>query len=76
MVLDIFSYKAVSRAIDRRAETGMVNLGLDMASATRECTKDSILYSDHGPQLTAWTFTTNVGKYGLKLSLGTVGDCL
>ena len=26
-------------------------------------------------QFTAWAFTTNVAAYGIRLSLGTVGDC-
>ena len=26
-------------------------------------------------QFTSWAFTSNVRNYGLKLSLGTVGDC-
>lgn len=35
----------------------------------------SIIHADHGTQFTSWASTSNVDKHGLRLSLGTVGDC-
>ena len=52
-----------------------MNSALYMAWSTRETTRDSIIYADHGAQFTSWAFTNNVDTYGLRLSLGTVGDC-
>ena len=75
VVLDVFARKAVGWAIDRKADTSLVNSALDMAARTREIAKGLILHADHGPQFTAWAFTTNVAAYGIRLSLGTVGDC-
>ena len=46
-----------------------------MAWSTRETTPESIIHADHGAQFTSWAFTNNVDTYGLRLSLGTVGDC-
>jgi len=46
-----------------------------MAWSTRETTQESIIRADHGNQFTPWTFTNNVDTYGLRLSLGTDGDC-
>ena len=47
------------------------------------CSKSRYAHSNkpvlQGPielsQFTAWAFTTNVAAYGIRLSLGTVGDC-
>ena len=75
IVLDVFARKAVGWAIDRKADTSLVNSALDMAARTREIAKGLILPADHGPQFTAWAFTTNVATYGILLSMGTVGQC-
>jgi len=75
VVLDAFSRKGVGWAIDRKAETTLVNSALYMAWSTRETTPESIIHADNGAQFTSWAFTNNVDTYGLRLSLGTVGDC-
>jgi transposase InsO family protein len=75
VVLDVFSRKAVGWSIDRRAETSLVNQALFMAHSTRQPASGGIIHADHGPQFTAWAFTSNVKEYGLRLSYGTVGDC-
>ena len=75
VVLDAYSGKAVGWAISRRADTTLVNSAIDMAANTRPITLGTIVHADHGPQFTAWAFTTNPRAYGLRLSMGTAGDC-
>ena len=75
VVLDVFSRKAVGWAVDRRPETSLVNSALFMAYSSRQPAAGGIIHADHGAQFTSWAFTSNVDKYGLRLSLGTVGDC-
>lgn len=75
VVLDAYSRKAVGWAIGRRADTTLVNSAIDMAARRRSFTTDTIIHADHGPQFTAWAFTMNVRSHGLRLSMGTVGDC-
>jgi transposase InsO family protein len=65
----------VGWSIDRIADAALVNSALNMAAATRSTTRETIIHADHGAQFTSWAFTSNVRNYGLKLSLGTVGDC-
>jgi len=64
VVLDAFSRKAVGWAISRRANTRLVNSAIDMAANTRPFTPATIVHADHGPQFTAWAFTTNLRAYG------------
>ncbi len=75
VVLDAYSRKAVGWSIDRIADAALVNSALKMAAATRSTTRETIIHADHGAQFTSWAFTSNVRNYGLRLSLGTVGDC-
>lgn len=46
-----------------------------MARSTRHTAEDSIIHGARGAQVTSSEFTSNVDKYGLRLSLRTVGDC-
>jgi len=69
-VLDALSRKAVGWVIDRKAETVLVNSALHMAWSTREPRTGTIIHADHGAQFTSWAFTTNVDKYGMRLSPG------
>jgi len=75
VVVDAYSRKAVGWAISRRADTTLVNSAIDMAARSRTITPETIVHADHGPQFTAWAFTTNLRAYGSRLSTGTVGDC-
>ncbi len=75
VVLDAFARKAVGWSIDRTADAALVNSALNMAASSRPTTKETIIHADHGAQFTSWAFTSNVRNYGLKLSLGTIGDC-
>ena len=75
VVLDLYSRKAVSWAIDRRCEAALVNDALAKAGATRQTSASTIIHSDHGTQFTSWAFTENVRRLGLVSSMGTVGDC-
>ena len=52
-----------------------MNSATDMAARSRTITPATIVHADHGPQFTAWAFTTNLRAYGLRPSMGTVGDC-
>jgi putative transposase len=75
VVLDAYSRKAVGWSIDRIADASLVNSALHMAGTSRPTTPETIIHADHGAQFTSWAFNSNVRNYGLKLSLGTVGDC-
>ena len=74
VVLDAFSRKAVGWSIDRIADAALVNSALNMAASSRSTTLNTIIHADHGAQFTSWAFTSNVRNYGLRLSLGTIGD--
>lgn len=75
VVLDVSSGKAVGWEVDRRPETSLVNSALFMAYSSRLPVTGGIIHADHGAQFTTWACTSNVEKYGLRLSLGTGGDC-
>ncbi len=75
VVLDAYSRKAVSWSIDRIADAALVNSALSIAAQSRPTTLDTIIHADRGAQFTSWAFTSNLRNYGLKLSLGSVGDC-
>ncbi len=75
MVLDVFSRKTVGWGIGRWPETSLVNSALHMAWSTRKPVPGAVRHADHRSRFTAWAFTSNVTKYGLRLSYGTVGDC-
>ena len=75
VVLDAHSRKAVGWSISRIADAALVNSALNMAAATRKTSRNTVIHADHGAQFTSWAFTTNVRNLGLKLSLGTIGDC-
>ena len=65
MVLDAYSRKAVAWAISRRADTTLVKSAIDMSTRSRTVTPETIVHTDHGPQFTAWAFTTNLCAYRL-----------
>ena len=77
VVIDVYSRKAVGWSIDRIADAALVSSALSIAAQSRPTTLDTIIHADHGAQgqFTSWAFTSNVRNYGLKLSLGSVGDC-
>ena len=75
VVSDITLRKAIGWAVNRRPETGLVNSALFMAHSSRQPAVGGIIHADHGAQFTSWAFNSNVDKYGLRLSRGTLGDC-
>ena len=75
MVLGAYCRKAAGWATSRRADITLVNSANDIAARSRPFTANSIIHTDHGPQFTAWSFTTNPLTYGVRLSTGTVGYC-
>ena len=74
VVLDAYSRRAVGWSIDNRADTVLVSTAVDMAARQRTITPATILHADHGSQFTSWAFTQNCRRYGLNISMGTVGD--
>jgi len=75
VVLDAFSRKAVGWTVDRRPETSLLNAALFMDYSSRQPAAGGIIHADNRAQFTSWAFTSNVDKYGLRLRLGTIGDC-
>jgi putative transposase len=73
-VLDAYS-RRVGGAIDRRAQTALVNDALSMASESRSTDPTSVIHLDHGSQYTSWGFSELVRGLHLVGSMGTIGDC-
>jgi transposase InsO family protein len=46
-----------------------------MAAESRSTSQATVIHSDHGTQFTSWAFTENIRRFGLKGSMGTIGDC-
>lgn len=73
VVSEVFSRKALGGAIDLRAETTRVNQTFHVAWLRRKTRHGSTIHAVHGAQFTSWAVTSAADKYGLRLSLGTVG---
>lgn len=73
-VIDAWSRRIVGWSLDRRATTAMVNAAIAMAVESRQPHGGTLIYSDHGPQYTAWAFSQQIRQAGLTHSLGTIGD--
>jgi len=56
-------------------ESALVNDALTMAAESRSTSQATVIHSDHGTQFTSWAFTENIRRFGLKGSMGTIGDC-
>ncbi len=74
VVLDAYSRMAIGWSIDNRADNVLVNTAVDRAAASRRISPRTILHADHGPPFTSWAFTQNCQRYGLNISMGTIGD--
>jgi putative transposase len=71
VVLDAFSRKVVGWAIDRRAETILVNDAVVMAANSRKTEPDSVIHSDHGPQGAFNWSSQHLDGRGVRCATGT-----
>jgi len=74
MVLDVFSRRVIGWAMADRISSALVLAALEMARMQRE-TRTVIHHSDHGSEYTAIAFGARCGELGVRLSMGSVGDC-
>jgi putative transposase len=73
-VLDVFSRLIVGWAMEARLGSKLVLAALEMAYTQRR-PKQVIHHSDHGSEYTAIAFGTRCTRLGIRLSMGSVGDC-
>jgi putative transposase len=74
VVLDAWSRRVVGWSIDRRPTAAMVNSALGMAIEARNRPNDTLVHSDHGPQLTSWALSARVRQAGLVQRFDSIGD--
>lgn len=74
-VLDVFSRLVVGWAMDARLGSQLVLAALEMAYIQRHRPRKVIYHCDHGTENTAIAFGTRCGQLGIRLSMGSVGDC-
>ncbi len=74
IVLDVFTRKVVGWATRTDMQAELVIGALDMAVARRR-PASVIHHSDQGSQYTSAAFRTRCAQYGVRLSMGSVGDC-
>ncbi len=75
IVLDVFSRRIVGWAMARRPRAELVVDALNMAVAQRRPDKGVVHHSDRGSQYTSLAFGKRCRKAGIRLSMGSVGDC-
>jgi putative transposase len=73
-VLDVFSRYVVGWAMEAHLGSRLVLAALQMAYAQR-CPQDVVHHSDHGSEYTAIAFSGRCRELGVRLSMGSVGDC-
>jgi transposase InsO family protein len=74
VVIDVFSRKVVGWAMDTHMRTELVAAALDMALSRRR--PDGVIHhSDQGCQYTSNEFGQRCSAAGVRLSMGSVGDC-
>jgi putative transposase len=74
-VLDVFSRLIVGWAMDARLGSQLVLAALEMAYAQRQPPRELIYHCDHGTENTAIAFGRRCRQFGIRLSMGSVGDC-
>jgi len=74
VVLDVFSRKVVGWAMNTHMRAELVVQALDMALARRRPHRVNH-HSDQGSQYTSAEFKDRCRKAGVRLSMGSVGDC-
>jgi putative transposase len=74
IVLDVFSRRIVGWAIESHLRTELVLAAIERAFAQR-CPQEVIHHSDHGTQYTSIAFGKRCEEFGIRPSMGTIGDC-
>jgi putative transposase len=74
IVLDVFSRRVVGWAMEEHLRTELVLAALKMAYTQRD-PQGVIHHSDHGCQYTSVEFGRRCREWGVRPSMGTVGDC-
>jgi putative transposase len=74
IVLDAFSRRVVGWAMAEHLRTELVLAALKMATTQRD-PEEVIHHSDHGCQYTSIEFGRRCRDWGVRPSMGTVGDC-
>ena len=74
IVLDVFSRMVVGWSMAERLASQLVLEALDMAYAQR-APREVIHHADHGSEYTAIAFGRRCTLLGVRLSMGSVGDC-
>jgi len=75
IVLDAFSRRVVGWAMETHLAAALVLQALDMALARRRPKGKPIHHSDQGSQYTSIDFGARCRKFGVRPSMGSVGDC-
>lgn len=74
VVIDAWSRKVVGWSMATHMRQDLVIDALTMAATQREAT-DVIHHSDHGSQYTSLAFGRRCSSFGIRVSMGSVGDC-
>ena len=74
-VLDVFSRRVVGWSFADHMRTELILEALDMAIETRRPDPGVIHHSDQGTQYTSIEFGRRCRQAGIRLSMGSVGDC-
>lgn len=74
VVIDAWSRKVVGWSMASHMRQDLVLAALDMAALQRQAT-GVIHHSDHGSQYTSLAFGKRCEAFGIRLSMGSVGDC-
>jgi putative transposase len=75
VILDVFSRKVVGWSMAAHLRTELVLNALEMALTQRRPTAGVIHHADHGCQYTSLAFGRRCREAGVRLSLGSSGDC-
>jgi len=75
IVMDVWSRRIVGWSMQSHLKTSLVLEALQMAYERRRPSSGLIHHSDQGCQYTSIEFGSRCRKYGIRPSMGTVGDC-
>lgn len=75
VILDLFSRKVVGLSMGERINTRLVEHALKQAVLHRAPSDGVIHHSDRGSQYTSEAFKSMARRYGMKLSMSSIGNC-
>lgn len=75
IVMDLYSRRIVSWAIDKRMTTSLVSRAMIKAYNLRQPPKGLVFHSDRGSQYTSKVFSKLLKGYDIRASMGDVGAC-